>query len=113
MVGLLGLFGRQPVVVFWEPLPRDSAGFQQVAPQSFMLEIEFAAHKQLTCDLDSFLGELAQKGMSEVTANILVLFLSKQFKACFDGQVGVDCLQWAGGVAAKMSFGGGKPFGNG
>ena len=81
---LLGLLRRQPLVVFGEPLPHESAGFHQIVPQAFVIEIEFSAHEQLPCNLDSFLGELAQAGHEPGSRRmLLVFFLGEQFEGTF------------------------------
>src|SRR5665213_4065492 len=55
---LLGLFGCQPLVVFWKSFLHDGAGFHQVVPQPSTLKIELSPNEQFSCFLDSLLSKL-------------------------------------------------------
>ena len=109
---LLDLLSGLPLLVLGKPLPRDGAGFHQIIPQSSALEIEFSTHEQLSGLLDSFLGELRQEGVCEVSSNAFILLLPQQVKTLLHGEIGVDVFQRPGGVDAKMARSCGVSLGN-
>ena len=78
---LFSFSNRQPFFVFGESLLRESAGIQQVVSQSPLIEIEFPPDKQISSDLNSFLGKLTQQDPSQITPNLLVFFLFEEFEA--------------------------------
>ena len=82
----LGLLGRQPLVVFGKPFPRERASFQQVIPQPVGLEVQFSPQQELPCGLDSFRGEVAKEGVGQFPSDAVVLLPGQQLHARFHGQ---------------------------